>query len=222
MKKELQSKKGGTMNQAVEPTVMFKPLQDLWEHDIYTFQHSLRVADILRRFGEFLNLPPIDQEDLYKLGALHDIGKTKIPRNTLIKTKQLTKDEWEMLKEHPLVGYNMMIGEGYSSKVLSGLLYHHENMDGSGYPFGCEGTRIPLFAKMLRIVDTYDAMTNERSYQKASTISEAMDELFSLKGHYYDPDLVKDFKRMLVHKLGNDSLTIKQANGTILTRNILS
>lgn len=210
------------MNQVVEATVMFKPLQDLWEHDIYTFQHSLRVADLLRRFGKFMNLPTSYQEDLYTLGALHDIGKINIPRKTLSTTSPLTNDEWESLKEHPLVGYNMLLGEGYSSKILSGLLYHHENMDGSGYPFRCAGAKIPLFAKMLRIVDTYDAMTNERSYQKACTVTEALDELWRFKGQYYDEYLVKEFKRMLSHKLGNDSLTINEANGTIFSRNTLS
>lgn len=195
MKSQLE--KGGSMTQVIEPSLLFKPLQELWEHDEYTFQHSLRVADLLKRFGQFLNMPIGYQDDLYKLGALHDIGKTKIPNEILNKSKPLTTDEWQLLMQHPVIGYNMLTGEGYSSNILSGLLYHHENYDGTGYPFKMKGNQLPLFAQMLRIVDCFDAITNERSYQNASTVSEALNDMSRLQGSAYEPSLIGDFESML-------------------------
>lgn len=123
----------------------------------------------------------------------HDVGKAMIPESILTKRSPLTNSEWEIIKQHPVKGYNILhpSGELHSSS-LKGVLLHHENMDGSGYPHGLTGYEIPLTARIIRICDTYDALTSDRHYRQKLRPSEALELMLKEKGKY-DADLFKAF-----------------------------
>ncbi|QAS54817.1 HD-GYP domain-containing protein [Halobacillus litoralis] len=184
-------------------TIMEQPnpthtIDALLEHDFYTLQHSLRVAELLYNFGCYLGFRREHLKELYYLGIEHDLGKLDVPKKTLNKKGKLTSDELGPILEHPIKGYQMVKKKDlYPPNLLEGILYHHENLDGSGYPYGLKANKIPLYARILRIVDSYDAMTTNRSYSKALTIDKSLTELQVFGGSYYDEELVKKFVSMV-------------------------
>ncbi|MGN7299764.1 HD-GYP domain-containing protein [Ferdinandcohnia sp. SAFN-114] len=186
------------MKQLKEKTKTFQQLEMLFEHDIYTFQHSLRVAELLFKMGIQLNMSEECQEELYQLGALHDIGKIRIPQTILNKEEHLTEQERKVLNQHTIYGFEILRHDKYSKEFLDGVIYHHENYDGTGYPYGissfAEG--IPVYAQILRVVDSFDAMTSNRSYKKAFSVEKALAEIESLKGIFYSPEVVDSFISM--------------------------
>lgn len=135
-------------------------------HD-YTYTHSLNVAMICHIFGKWLNYTTEEINDLMITGLLHDIGKLKININILNKPGKLTKDEFDEIKQHTMIGYNLIKDQPISYSIKMGVLMHHEKIDGSGYPLGLRDEQIHHFAKIITIVDIYDAMTSERSYHKS-------------------------------------------------------
>lgn len=186
------------MKQLKEKTKTFQQLEMLFEHDIYTFQHSLRVAELLFKMGKQLKMSEDSHEELYQLGALHDIGKIRIPKTILNKEELLTEQERKVLNKHAIYGFEILSQDRYSKEFLDGVIYHHENYDGSGYPYGISShvEGIPIYAQILRVVDSFDAMTSNRSYQKAFSVKKALFELESLKGIYYSPNIVDSFVSM--------------------------
>jgi len=190
------------MKQLKERTNTFQQLELLFEHDIYTFQHSLRVAELLFKLGQRLNMSEESIEELYQLGALHDIGKIRIPKATLNKEGQLTEQERNALQQHTIYGYDILRHDKYSQKFLDGVIYHHENFNGTGYPYRISAhvEGIPIYAQILRVVDSFDAMTSNRSYQKAFSIDKALTEIESLKGIFYSPKIVDAFASMFWEK----------------------
>ncbi|MDC3424299.1 HD domain-containing protein [Aquibacillus sp. 3ASR75-11] len=174
-----------------------KLLESLHQHDPNSYQHSLRVATILWKFGKFLNIPKEKLAGLYKLGLLHDIGKLFTDKEVLTKKGKLTDLEYNHIKDHSLNGYKLLKKEGYPQLLLHGVLYHHENYDGSGYPSQISGDNIPWNAQMLRIVDSFDAMTNMRSYKKAFPLEWSINQLNKLRGVWYEPSLVTHFITMV-------------------------
>lgn len=136
----------------------------------YTYTHSLNVSLLCSLLGSWLNLGHKQIEQLSHCGILHDIGKSKISPDILNKPDTLTEEEFEKIKEHPVIGYKMLEDNKEISKdVALGVLMHHEREDGSGYPFGFKSERINYYAKILAVVDTYDAMTSNRVYKKRQT-----------------------------------------------------
>lgn len=184
----------------------FNLQEQLFDHDTITFLHSLRVADLLYEFGTFLGFQKSKCFELYKLGVLHDIGKLFIPKEILNKKGKLTTTEKKEIFNHTVYGFNLL-KNSYPTHFLEGILYHHENLDGSGYE-KLEGVHIPYMAKILRIVDSYDAMTHNRSYQKAISIKAALEELEKFKGTWYDTDLVDSFTKMMKKHIGTKDNTL--------------
>ncbi len=136
----------------------------------YTYTHSLNVSLLCSLLGSWLNLGHNHIEQLSYCGILHDIGKSKISPEILNKPDALTEEEFDKIKQHPLIGYKMLEGNKEISKdVALGVLMHHEREDGSGYPFGFKSERIHYYAKILAVVDTFDAMTSNRIYKKRQT-----------------------------------------------------
>jgi len=136
----------------------------------YTYTHSLNVSLLCSLLGSWLNLGHNHIEQLSYCGILHDIGKSKISPEILNKPDALTEEEFDKIKQHPLIGYKMLEGNNEISKdVALGVLMHHEREDGSGYPFGFKSERIHYYAKILAVVDTFDAMTSNRIYKKRQT-----------------------------------------------------
>jgi diguanylate cyclase (GGDEF)-like protein/putative nucleotidyltransferase with HDIG domain len=168
--------------------------------DRYTFGHSERVMAYAVAVAEKIQL---DQEKMIELryGAyLHDIGKIDVHSNVLNKEGSLTTEEWEMIKRHPLRGCELVRPLISFADVVSSIRYHHENYDGSGYPDGLRGEEIPLAARILRIADSFDAMTTERPYKKAKAPLEACRELREKAGKLYDPFLLENFIEMIIER----------------------
>ncbi|QSS05774.1 diguanylate cyclase (plasmid) [Klebsiella pneumoniae] len=168
--------------------------------DRYTFGHSERVAGYAVALAERMGLPP-DHVSLLQCGAyLHDIGKVEIPPEILNKPDKLDPKEWEIVKNHPEWGGNIVQPLTLLSAIVPLIRHHHENYDGSGYPDGLAGEEIPLFARILRIVDSFDAMTTDRPYKEAKTPVEACMVLKEEAGKMFDPHLVELFTKFILEQ----------------------
>lgn len=153
--------------------------------------HSIRCAKYLLELG-FMRQDQIDA------ALLHDLGKQFVPIQILTKKGELTQDEWAIIKQHPVKGRDMIMTlpmpEGLKQYSMDMAMFHHERFNGSGYPFGLKGEEIPYCARVMAIVDTFDAMTSRRCYQKKSSKAESLDFIKRQAGILYDPDLVAKIK----------------------------
>ncbi|PKM50939.1 MAG: hypothetical protein CVV02_09525 [Firmicutes bacterium HGW-Firmicutes-7] len=145
---------------------LFNYLYHLKANDDYTYTHSINVSLLCNIFGTWLKLPPAQVKDLTSAGLLHDIGKVKIDQTILNKPGKLTPEEFDLIKTHSRLGYDAIKDQPISDAIKAGVLMHHEKMDGSGYPLGLHEADIHEFAKIISIVDIYDAMTSNRTYHK--------------------------------------------------------
>jgi putative nucleotidyltransferase with HDIG domain len=161
--------------------------------DKYTFGHSERVMSYALALAEKLGLTG-DEKDTLRYGAyLHDIGKIDIETAVLRKETSLNEDEWKAMKSHTVRGSDLILPLAAFKGIVPIIRSHHENYDGTGYPDGLKGRDIPLVARILRIADSFDAMTTDRPYRKALSLTEACEELKRYAGSYYDPELVSVF-----------------------------
>lgn len=168
---------------------------ELFKHCLSTYRHSFRVGDELYRFACYLDMA--ETEKIFMLGVLHDIGKLHIPYSLLNKTTPLTQKEYEEIKKHAEYGQKIVENiKRLPPEYANIVLYHHENVDGSGY-YGIKDKEIPLLSKAIRIIDSYDTILYGRTYQKHKTYQEAINEISSLSGQFYDSDLIKEFQRFL-------------------------
>src|SRR5262249_51571272 len=135
--------------------------------DSYTYGHSERVARIAVELGRELGLRDDELSDIYLTGLLHDIGKIGIRDSVLCKRDKLTDEEFEHIKEHVKIGYRILADLRAIAHLLPGVLYHHERIDGGGYPEGLAGNAIPFLARILAVADSYDAMSTSRPYRAA-------------------------------------------------------
>src|SRR5215218_7789029 len=157
--------------------------------DTYTGSHSARVAELAARVAARLELD-LEQIELARLaGSLHDLGKLAIPEEILRKPGPLTDPERMVLERHPQIGFRMLESLGVDP-VADWVLHHHERWDGSGYPDGLRGERIPLGARIIFVADAYDAMTSERVYRRRVEPGEAVAELRRCAGSQFDPGIV--------------------------------
>lgn len=161
--------------------------------DTDTGGHSDRVARVSKRIGQQLGLDAKTCEQSYLAGLLHDIGKIGISDKVLLKRGRLTHDEYEQLKQHPVIGYNVLKHLDRVSYVLPGVLYHHESYDGSGYPEGRVGEAIPLFARIIAVADAFDAMTSDRPYRNGMPVDRAEARLRANYGPQWDQGVVDAF-----------------------------
>jgi diguanylate cyclase (GGDEF)-like protein/putative nucleotidyltransferase with HDIG domain len=161
--------------------------------DMYTFGHSERVMTYALAMAEKMNLPEDELDRLRYGAALHDIGKIKIETSLLNKPASLNKQEWETMKLHTIWGAQLVETIPAFHEIVPLIRSHHENYDGTGYPDGLQGEEIPLLARILRIADSFDAMTSDRPYQKALSYPEACQELRRKACTYYDPQLINPF-----------------------------
>lgn len=165
--------------------------------DNYTKEHCARVANLMVEFARELKLSGEKQELLRKISQLHDIGKIGIKEEILNKPGRLTPEEWEEIKHHPFVGYQIIQPVEFLGEGRDIMLYHQERYDGKGYPAGLKGEEIPLGARMLAIIDSYDAMVTDRPYRKRLPFKEVIAELKRNSGTQFDPKLVKIFIKMI-------------------------
>ncbi len=166
--------------------------------DRYTFGHSERVVYYAMNLARQAKLTEEEMVVLRYGSFLHDIGKIEIDRELLNKIGPLKASEFMSLKKHPVWGCDIVHPIKSLQGSIPAILHHHENFDGSGYPLGLYGENIPFQARILRIADSFDAMTTDRPYKKAKTVPETCEELIKYKGILFDPDLVDLFVKLVV------------------------
>jgi putative two-component system response regulator len=160
-----------------------------------TGNHILRISDYATELAKALKLPKDEIETLRYASPMHDIGKIGIPDKILQKPGKLDGEEWEVMKTHTVIGWRMFANSTSPLlKAVSQIAYtHHEKFDGTGYPNGVKGRDIPLFGRIIAIVDVFDAVVSKRCYKNAWTFREGVDYLKTLAGNHLDPDLVATF-----------------------------
>jgi len=163
-----------------------------------TGDHCARLTKIGRLFGEHLDLPEPDIRALESGGVLHDLGKIGIPDAVLLKPGKLNEEEWDIMRTHTLIGYDLLKPLRTMQRVSSVVRNHHERWDGKGYPDGLAGDDIPLLARVFQIFDAFDALTSKRPYKPAFSIEKSLAILDEEKDQgKWDKDLVSKFKDFL-------------------------
>ncbi|GED56714.1 HD-GYP domain-containing protein [Brevibacillus formosus] len=173
--------------------------------DRYTSGHSQRVAHWGREIAKDIGLSATKVEEIYVGGLLHDIGKIGIEDEILNKKGKLTPEEYDKIKQHTVIGYEIILQAGMFNELLPAIRSHHERIDGRGYPDGLAGDEIPLMARILAISDAFDAMVADRPYRKGLPVEEALQEIKRGSGTQFDPILAEHFIR-IVHRLPCEEL----------------
>jgi HD-GYP domain-containing protein (c-di-GMP phosphodiesterase class II) len=162
-------------------------------NDPYTRGHSDRVMQYARQVSVGLGLDEQHTQRICTAALMHDIGKIGIPLDALNKPQKLTKDEYELFKEHPDKGRRILEPIEFLREIVPAVYHHHEQYDGTGYPLGLKGEEIPLEARILAVADTYDAMTSDRAYRSALSHEIAVAELKRCAATQFDPRIVAVF-----------------------------
>lgn len=165
--------------------------------DSYTRGHSERVTELSIKLAEECNVPSSEIENIKLGGLLHDIGKIGIPEAVLNKPGRLNDEEFNIIKSHPDLGLHILGKVEFLEHIVPIIRHHHERYDGKGYPGGLKGDNIPLLARIVSVVDTFDAMTTNRPYRKALTIEESLVEIDRCSGSQFDPDIAAKFIKMV-------------------------
>jgi len=161
--------------------------------DMETEGHSKRVTDATLRLAKAMGIPEQEFPHIRRGALLHDIGKMAIPDSILRKPGKLTKDEWEIMHQHPVFAYQLLSKIDYLKPALEIPYYHHEKWDGSGYPLGLQGMQIPLTARIFAVIDVWDALLSDRPYRKAWKPQKVIAYIIEQSGKHFDPEVVKTF-----------------------------
>ena len=170
--------------------------------DPFTENHCDRLVDYATALASALNLDPADLDALYRGAFIHDIGKIAIPDRILLKKGKLTSAEYELMKQHPIIGDDLCRTVRSLDDVRGIVRHHHERLDGRGYPDGLTGDAIPLLARIVTIVDVFDALTTDRPYRKAMAVGAALQIMHDdAKRGWCDPALFETFVDVLPQKI---------------------
>ncbi len=156
--------------------------------DTYTNGHSTRVAEYAREIAKRVGFSKEEQDDIYMMGLLHDIGKIGIPDAIINKPAALSDEEYEIIKTHPVVGAGILKNITELPKLMTGARWHHERYDGKGYPDHKSGDEIPVEAQIIAVADSYDAMSSRRSYRNALPQPQIRSELVEGRGKQFAPE----------------------------------
>ncbi len=165
--------------------------------DAYTGDHSQRMGDMATRVSQAMKLSQKEGEAVYWAAVLHDIGKIGVPDEILNKPGPLTEKEWAIMKEHTLIGAEIVAPVKYLAPVAPIIRAHHEKYDGSGYPYGLKRNEIPLGSRIVSVVDAYVAIRDKRVYSESHTHDEAIEEIKRCSGTQFDPEVVDVFCRTI-------------------------
>lgn len=190
------------MNQQISLEAVTAMVKLIDCRDRSTGRHSERVCSLALMLGRRLDLSEIDLTDLAIAANLHDIGKIGIPENILQKKDKLTQAEFSVIKKHPQIGCNAIKDIAAFRKVAQYVCFHHEAVDGSGYPCHLIGEEIPLPAKILSIADVYEALTADRVYRQAMTEEEALFLMEKDRGKKFDPVVLDAFFALMKENRG--------------------
>lgn len=194
-----------------EPSALLSVAR-LKNHDDYTYLHSMAVCGLMISLGKRLGLNEIQLRRVGMGGLLHDVGKAAVPLEILNKAGKLTDDEFTIMRQHPIVGAQMLMEASADADLLDIALHHHEKYDGSGYPHGLKGEDISLYARMAAVCDVYDAITSTRAYRTGWTPAEAIHHMLSWRGHF-DNGLLHAFVRTIgIYPVGS---LVRLASGRV-------
>lgn len=192
----------------------------------YMYSHPVNVALIAYVIGKWMNLDYSKLENLVRAGLLHDIGKAKIKDSLLNKKEPLTQEDLGILKAHPILGYKIVNSVNmFNPQVLQGILFHHERMDGTGYPMGLMGERINIYSRILAIADCYDAITATKPYREGRSPLKALDEIRNtgLSNNQLDPYICKSFiSNMIQFYTGREIRLSNEQIGNIVRINFIA
>lgn len=168
--------------------------------DPFTGDHCRRVGEGSYRLARIMGLTEHEQTVIYYSGVFHDIGKMGIPDSVLLKPGKLTKEEFDIMRNHAEMSVEILkpfTKDMFFRSLIPGVRYHHEKFDGSGYPHHMKGEDIPLSARVIAVVDTYDAMSNARPYRQPLDEAVVLKELHDYAGRQFDPKIVEVFLKNL-------------------------
>ena len=179
-------------------------LDELKVSDEYTFKHSVDVAAGSIILAKYLGLGTDNIRDIGTAGVLHDIGKIMIPNEILNKNGKLTDKEFAVIKNHPVYGYQMLSkNQSIAEPIRRAVLYHHEKFCGGGYPSGLKGNEIPLYARVLSVIDVFDALVTERPYHKAYSVADTLEVMYTMYAQF-DAEVFQAFlKSLIVYPIGS-------------------
>ncbi len=169
----------------------------LYESSCREREHAERVSELSVLLGRGLGLSEVKLKKLKEVARLHDIGKIVLEPNILNKNHRLTLEEWNEVKRHPIIGYRILNSFDDTLDLAESVLAHHEQWDGTGYPKGLKGEEIPLLARIIAVVESFERMTNDSDNTKARTKEDALRELRENAGRQFDPMLAELFARMM-------------------------
>jgi putative two-component system response regulator len=179
-------------------TVLFSLALSIEAKDPYTKGHCDRLSAYSEALGRRLGLPLEQCVALRRAGVVHDIGKIGVPEHVLVKTAALNEEEWEIMKQHPITGERICSPLKSFRLVLPIIRHHHEKLDGSGYPDGLKGDKIPLTARVLQVTDIYDALITDRPYRRALCHDEAISTMRDeAKRGWWDRSLIDEFEALI-------------------------
>jgi len=164
------------------------------------FNHSQYVSHLCLKVGKALKFDARELEKLKWAALYHDIGKSRISKEILEKTGPLNIEEWKIMKKHPIYSYDILNKHPKYKDIAIYTKYHHERIDGSGYPEGLKGFEIPLISRIISVVDAYEAMTSDRPYKKAISKESAIKELVKHSHSQFDSSIVKIFISILLNE----------------------
>lgn len=177
-------------------------LEALYKLDKYTLEHSKDVLKLAYFLGKAAEVSNEDMNNLLLGATFHDVGKQFIPQEILCKPGKLTHQEFEVVKEHPKLGYDFMQKNSkLPEPALNIILEHHERIDGTGYPNKSKGTELSIMSKIVSICDVYSALTTDRAYRPAMSTKKTLAILDSAKGSQLDSNLVGLFKNKVVSEI---------------------
>ncbi len=178
---------------SIHNSILISMQRVLYEKSQETEAHAMRLVEMSKKIGTVLKLSSAQIDDLELAAKLHDIGKIGIDERILEKANKLTDEEWIEMKKHPEIGYRIAKSSGELASIADYIYAHHERWDGLGYPRGLHSENIPLIARIINLVDSYDAMTEDRIYRKGISHEEAIQEIKGNSGQQFDPNIVNIF-----------------------------
>lgn len=184
-------------NDKEQKQVLLSLARSIQERDIVTYDHSRRVATYAQRLARYLGWSRRDARDLALAALVHDLGKTWIGNDILLKNDKLSEEERREMERHPIIGARILIGCDVHPFFVETVLYHHEAWDGRGYPNGLKGEEIPLSARILTVTDVFDVITSQRPYKAALSLDAARERLIKGAAASFDPMVVRAFLNLL-------------------------
>lgn len=206
------------VHEAAISTNLIDLFASLQAKDDYTYRHNIAVGAISTLIGKWMGLDPKELMQLTTAALLHDAGKMLVPEEILNKPGKLTDEEYEIMKSHTVLGYNLLKETvGLNERQALVALQHHERLDGSGYPYGIKEDKIDLFSRIVMVADIYHAMTSPRVYRGASPFYEVLDQMDKDSFGTLDPQITRTFVHKIMNGLiGRTVVLTDDREGTIM------